>query len=133
LRWYGRAAVSADHEDVANVALNSAIRQLQGGRYPGIVDRESLWRMLARFAICKAGRIVRQWQRRPAVRPISAMSDPVNPSTSPSSRLASAEERERLIDALRAYRPQKSQHPRGEELVQLVHLLAEGHDVPEIA
>lgn len=29
--------------------------------------------------------------------------------------------------------PPRSQHPRGEELVQLVGLFADGHDFPEIA
>jgi DNA-directed RNA polymerase specialized sigma24 family protein len=133
VRWYGRPAVSVDQEDVANAALNSVIVHLRRGKYPDLVDHDGLWRLLARFATRKAGRLVRRWQRQPAVRPISTSTDPADSSRTPSARVASAEDLERLMNALRAYQPPRSQHPQGEELVQLVSLFADGHDFSEIA
>jgi hypothetical protein len=133
LRWYGRPAVSVDEEDVANAALNSVILRLGRGKYPEIEDRDGLWRLLAHVAMRKASRLVKRWQKRPAVQPISALSGVVDSSQSPSSRAASAEDERRLIDALRAYQPPRSQHPQGEELVQLVQLLKDGHEIPAIA
>jgi hypothetical protein len=133
VRWYGRAPVSADEEDVANAALNSVVIRLRRGEYPGVVDRVGFWRLLARFAVRKAGRIARRWKGQPRARPLSSTMGAADPGRSPSSLVASVEETERLLDALRAYRPPKSQHPSGDELVRLVGLLAEGHDIPGIA
>ncbi len=118
---------------MANAAMNSVIIRLRRGKYPEIVDNDGLWRLVARIATRKAGRLVERWQKRPAVRCISSISDAVDPTRSPISRAASAEDEMRLIDALRAYQPPKSRHPQGEELVRLVNLLADGHDFPEIA
>ncbi len=133
VRWYGRPAVSVDEEDVANAALHSVIIRLRRGKYPDLVDHDGVWRLLARFATRKAGRLVRQWQKRSAVRRISTSTDAMDPGRSPSARAASVEDLERLMNALQAYQPPRSQHPRGEELVQLVRLFADGHDFPEIA
>jgi hypothetical protein len=133
VRWYARPAVSVDEEDVANAALHSVIGRLRRGKYPEIAHHDSLWRLLARVATRKAGRLVERWKTRPAVRSISAEFDPVDSSRSPSSRAALAELEQRLIDALRAYRPPRSRRPQGEELVQLVRLRFDGHDIPEIA
>jgi hypothetical protein len=133
IRWYGRPAISVDEEDVANAALNSALIRLQRGDYPEIQNESGLWRLLARIATRKAGRVVEKWQRRPAVRPLSSLVEKGVSVQSPVSRIASAEEQERLLDSLRAYQPQRSKHPQGEELVQLVRLLADDRDVPQIA
>jgi ECF sigma factor len=133
VRWYGRAAVSVDEEDVANAALNSVIIRLRRRKYPEIVDHDGLWRLLARVATRKAGRLVQQWQKRPAAAPISSLAGAADSSRSPASRVASAEDEQRLLCALRAYQPPRSQHPRGEELVELVRLFADGHEFPEIA
>jgi ECF sigma factor len=133
VRWYGRPAVSVDEDDVANAALNSVIDRLQGGKYPGVVDQDSLWRMLAKFAVRKAGRLVKKWNGHPPTQSLSATNSFPDSSRSPSSRVATAEEKERLIDAIRAFQPPRFGHPSSEELAQLVHLLAEDHDIPEIA
>jgi hypothetical protein len=133
VRWYGRPAVSADEEDIANAALNSVVMRLRQGKDPGIRDRSSLWRMLAHVAVRKAGRVVERWRLHPAARPLSAADSMAAPARSPGSQAASAEEKERLIAALRAYRPPRSESPSSEELIRLVHLLAEGRDIPEIA
>ena len=93
----------------------------------------NLTRLLARIATRKAGRLVEKWRKRPAERALSSPSEVADPVRSPSSRAAFADDVERLLDALRAYQPARSRHPQGEELVQLVRLLADGHDFPEIA
>jgi hypothetical protein len=134
VRWYGRPAVSGDEDDVANAALNSGIQRLRDGNYPGVVEREGLWRYLAFVAGRKAARLVARWKGHPDVRPIPTLSDVVRTSASPSARAASAEDWRRLIEALDAYKPPKlGQHPTGEDLVRLARLLAEGYDIPEIA
>jgi hypothetical protein len=133
IRWYGRPAVSVDEEDVANAALHSVVIRLRRGGYPDIVDHDGLWRLLARVATRKAGRIVERWQKRPPARPLSSWGQPVDSAPSPSSREASAEDMRRLIDALRAYQPAKSKHPQGEELVELVRLIGDDHEFSEIA
>jgi hypothetical protein len=133
VRWYGRPAVSGDEEDVANAALCSVILRLRQGNYPGITDHNGMWRLLACFAVRKAGRLVKRWHTHPPVQSLSSVNEVRDPSRSPSSRVASADDLERLLYALSAYRPAKSQHPQGEELVQLVRLLADGHDMPQIA
>jgi hypothetical protein len=133
VRWYGRPAVSVDEDDVANDALNSVINRLQRGRYRGIVNQDGLWRMLAIFAVRRAGRLVKKWNGHPPVQSLSATNSFADPSRLPSSRVVAAEEKERLIDAINAFQPPRSGHPSSEELVRLVHLLAEDHDIPEIA
>jgi hypothetical protein len=133
VRWYGRPAISVDEEDVANAALNSVVKRLKQGRYPEIVDQDGLWRMLAKFAVRKASRLVKKWQGQPSVQALSATHGFADSSRSPSSRVATAEERDRLIGALKAYQPPRSGHPSSEQLIQLAHLISEGHDIPEIA
>ncbi len=133
MRWYGRSAASVDEEDVANAALNSVIRRLEKGKYPEIVNRDGLWRLLARFALRKAGRVVQKWNGRPSVHALSATNSFPGFSRSPSSRVAAAEEKERLIEAIEAFQPPRSGHPSNAELAELVHLLAADHDIPEIA
>jgi hypothetical protein len=133
LRWYGRPAVSVNEEDVANAALQSVVQRLKLGKYPDIVDQDGLWRMLAKFAVRKAGRVVERWKGHPAAISLSATNSRAGSSRSPSARVATAEERDRLIDAIRAYQPPRAAQPSSEKLVQLAHLLSEGHDIPEIA
>ena len=133
VRWYGRPAISVDEEDVANAALNSVVKRLEQGKYPDIVDQDGLWRMLAKFAVRKANRVVKKWTGHPSVQSLSAASGFPDPSRSPSSRVATAEARDRLIDAIKAYQPPRSGHPSVEQLVQLAHFLSEDHDIPEIA
>jgi len=133
VRWYGRPAVSVDEEDVASAAMTSVVRRLEQGKYPDIVDQDGLWRMLAKFAVRKASRVVKQWKGHASVQSLSATNSFADPSRSPSSRGAAAEERDQLIAAIKAYQPPKSGHPSNEQLIQLAQLLSEDHDIPEIA
>jgi ECF sigma factor len=133
LRWYGRPAISVDEEDVAHAALHSVVKRLKLGKYPGIVDQDGLWRMLAKYAVRKAARVVKKWKGHPTAQPFSTMNSRAASSRSPSSRVATIDERDRLIDAIKAYQPPRSAQPSSEKLIQLAHLLSEGHDIPEIA
>jgi ECF sigma factor len=133
VRWFGRPAISVDEEDVANAALNSVVKRLGQGKYPDIVDHDGLWRMLATFAIRKAGRLVKKWQGHPSVESLSATNGFLDPSRSPSSRVATAEASDRLISAITGYQPSKSGRPSSEQLIRLAQLLSDGHDIPEIA
>jgi ECF sigma factor len=133
VRWYGRPAISVDEEDVANAALNSVVKRLEQGKYPDIVDHDGLWRMLAKCAVRKAGRLVKKWKGHPSVHSLSATNSFIDPSRSPSSRVTTTEARDRLIDAIKAYQPPRSGHPSSEQLIQLAHYLSDGHDIPEIA
>ncbi len=109
------------------------MNRIEQGKYRDIVDHDGLWRMLAKFAVRKAGRLVKKWQGHPSVQSLSAASRFLDQSRSPSSRAATAEARDRLIDAIKAYEPPRSGHPSNEQLIQLAHFLSEGHDIPEIA
>ena len=133
VRWFGRPAISVDEEDVANAALNSVVKRIGLGKYPDIVDHDSLWRMLAKFAVRKAGRLVMKWQGHPSVQSLSATNSFPDPSRSPSSRAATAEARDRLVTAIIDYQPSKSGRPSSEQLIHLAQLLSDGHDIPEIA
>jgi ECF sigma factor len=133
VRWYGRPAISVDEEDVANAALNSVVKRIRQGKYPDIVDHDGLWRMLAKFAVRKAGRLVEKWQGHPSVQSLSATNSLLDSSRSPSSRVATVDARDRLIDAINGYQPPRSGSPSSEQLIQLAHYLSEGHDIPEIA
>jgi ECF sigma factor len=133
VRWYGRPAISVDEADVADAALSRVETRPGQGKYPDIADHDRLWRMLAKFAMRKAGRLVKKWQKHPSVQSLSATNSLLDPSRSPSSRVATAEARERLIDAIKAYQSPRSEHPSSEQLIQLAHYLSDGHDIPEIA
>jgi hypothetical protein len=133
LRWYGRPAISVNEEDVANATLHSVVKRLKQGKYPDIIDEDGLWRMLARYAVRKAARVVKKWKGHPAGQPLSATASRAGSSRSPSSRVATAEERDRLVDAIKAYQPAPAAHPSSDQLIQLAHLLSDGHDIPEIA
>jgi hypothetical protein len=125
--------VSVDEDDVANAALNSVIGRVRDGNDAGITDREGFWRMLALVATRKAGRVVKRWHRRPRARAASSLGEFGGFSASISGIAASREECERLIAAVRAYQPAGSEHARGEELAELVLMLRDGYDIPQIA
>jgi DNA-directed RNA polymerase specialized sigma24 family protein len=44
----------ADEEDAALAALDSFFRAARAGRFPHLLDRNSLWRLLADITVCKA-------------------------------------------------------------------------------
>ena len=116
----------------------SALRPCRAGicafeRGSSIVVHGGLWRMLAKFAVRKAGRLVKKWQGHPSVESLSATNGFLDSSRSPSSRMATADARDRLIDAISGYQPPRSGRPSSEQLIQLAHYLSEGYDIPEIA
>jgi DNA-directed RNA polymerase specialized sigma24 family protein len=49
----------ADEEDVALSAFDSFCRHAERGRFPGLLDRESLWRLLVVVTARKAANLVR--------------------------------------------------------------------------
>src|SRR5438105_13852417 len=48
-----------DEEDVAQNALHSFFRGVQGGRFPKLADRNNLWRLLAEITVHKALKMLR--------------------------------------------------------------------------
>jgi DNA-directed RNA polymerase specialized sigma24 family protein len=132
LRYLG-AAVVVDEDDVANVALYSLIRRLQDGEYLDVIDRDGFWRILALIAVHRASRAAARGRGRPVFHSLSAADEIAAPSRSPSSIAANVELAELIIRALEDYEPRRHRGPRGEDLVLLVRLRAEGHDIEEIA
>jgi DNA-directed RNA polymerase specialized sigma24 family protein len=55
---------AADEEDVALSAFDSFCRNAEGGRFPDLTDRDSLWRLLAAFTLRKAAHHRRDAARR---------------------------------------------------------------------
>jgi DNA-directed RNA polymerase specialized sigma24 family protein len=130
---YGRPAVFVDEDEVANAALYSLIIHLQDGEYLDVIDHNGFWRILAVFAMRRASRTAARERRRPDFYPLSVADKIAAPSRSPSSDVANAELAELTIRDLKGYKPRKHPRPRGEDLVLLVRLRAEGHDIEEIA
>ncbi len=132
LRGHDRPGASAREGHVANSALRSAVERLEQGKHPDIPDRSGLWRTLAKYAARQAGRVVKRWRGHPDAISLSTTNS-AGSSRSSSARAAAAQERDRLIDAIRACKPPPFAHPSSEKLVQLAHLLSDGHGIPEIA
>jgi hypothetical protein len=125
--------VSVDEDDVANAALNSVIGRVRDGNDKGITDRDGFWRMLALVATRKAGRVVKLWHRRPRARAASSLGELGGFSASITGIAASREEYDLLVAAVRAHQPAGSEYARGEELAELVRMLRDGYDIPQIA
>jgi len=53
----------ADEEDVALSAFDSFCRNAEHGRFPDLADRDSLWRLLAKFTLRKAAHHIRDAAR----------------------------------------------------------------------
>jgi DNA-directed RNA polymerase specialized sigma24 family protein len=53
----------ADEEDVALSAFDSFCRNAEHGRYPQLLDRDSLWRLLVVITARKAGHLLRDERR----------------------------------------------------------------------
>jgi DNA-directed RNA polymerase specialized sigma24 family protein len=55
----GRRRRAADEEDVALSAMHSALRKIEAGDYPGLNDRNDLWRLLMVITAHKSIHLVR--------------------------------------------------------------------------
>ena len=71
LQGDGGAAASGGQNGVAHAAPRSIVEPLERGKYPGIAGRDGLWRMLAKYAAQRAGRIVKKWNGHAAAGPLS--------------------------------------------------------------
>ena len=109
-----------DEEDVALSAFASFCRAAEAGRFPQLLDRDGLWRLLVVITVRKVGHHVRDEGRRPAS-PLDAM-ELLSPEPSPEFAALAAEEHRRLLGCLG--------HP---ELETVARLKMEGHSVKEIA
>ena len=62
-RLRGAAPRGADEEDVALSAFDSFCRNAEQGRFPDLLDRDSLWRLLVVITARKASHLVRDENR----------------------------------------------------------------------
>src|SRR5438105_4345733 len=62
-RLHGGSGRSADEEDVALSAFDSFCRNAEQGRFPNLLDRDELWRLLAVVTARKASHLVRDESR----------------------------------------------------------------------
>jgi DNA-directed RNA polymerase specialized sigma24 family protein len=119
----------ADEEDVALSAFDSFCRNAEAGRFPDLLDRDGLWRLLMVITVRKAAHLVRDEQRQKrGGRPASAPSDEVGLdqvlSREPRPEFAAevADEWQRLVTLL------------GDSELEAVALLRmQGYTVEEIA
>src|SRR5947209_130256 len=59
----GAARRAADEEDVALSAFHSFCKNAEAGRFPQLLDRDSLWRLLVVITLRKAAHLVRDENR----------------------------------------------------------------------
>jgi DNA-directed RNA polymerase specialized sigma24 family protein len=125
----GRPRRAADEEDVALSAFDSFCRSAEGGRFPKLGDRDSLWRLLVVITARKAAHLARdEGRRKPAG---AAVVDAMKPTCldevsgqepTPEFAAQAAEECRRLLELL------------GDADLQRVAVLKmEGYTVEEIA
>jgi DNA-directed RNA polymerase specialized sigma24 family protein len=119
---------AADEEDVALSAFDSFCRNAEGGRFPDLTDRDSLWRLLATFTIRKAAHHARDAARqRRGGRVVvggesGVLAELVGREPAPDLAAEVAEECDRLLAAL------------GDPDLRRVALLRmDGHSVDEVA
>jgi DNA-directed RNA polymerase specialized sigma24 family protein len=62
-RLQGTPRRAADEEDVALSAFDSFCRAAEAGRFPQLLDRDSLWRLLVTITARKAAHLVRDQRR----------------------------------------------------------------------
>lgn len=114
----GRCAV-ADEEDVALDAFEAFCREARRGGFPGLCDRDGLWRVLATIAGRRALNLVRAEARRPT---LAAPADAADPAPGPDLAAQVAEEVDRLLGLL------------GDDaLVAVARLKMDGHSTEEVA
>jgi DNA-directed RNA polymerase specialized sigma24 family protein len=114
----------ADEEDLALSAFDSFCRRAEQGRFPELMDRDSLWRLLAVITARKASHLLRDEsrQKRAGQGDADMVESLVSREPSPELAAQMTEEYERLLHLL------------GDD--QLRHVAVwrlEGYSVPEIA
>jgi RNA polymerase sigma factor (sigma-70 family) len=109
-----------NEEDVALSAFASFYQAAEAGRFPELLDREGLWRLLVVITVRKVGHFVRDEGRRP-VSPLDA-EDLLSHKPSPDVVAMAAQEHRRLLSCL------------GDpELETVARMRMEGYSVKEIA
>jgi DNA-directed RNA polymerase specialized sigma24 family protein len=66
---------AADEEDVALSAFDSFCRNAEQGRFPQLLDRDSLWRLLVVFTVRKSAHLVRDEGRQKRGRGLAPVAD----------------------------------------------------------
>jgi len=131
--------VVADEEDVALSALDSVYRALERGRFPQLLDRDSLWRLLVTITERKARDQLRKATRQKRgggrVRGECALEDARPASSGPGGiEQAPAQEPDPAVAALIAEECQRLLHLLEDENLQSLALLKmEGYTNEEIA
>jgi DNA-directed RNA polymerase specialized sigma24 family protein len=125
-KLHGRSGRAADEEDVALSAFDSFCRQAEGGRFPDLADRDSLWQLLVVITARKAAHLFRDERRQtrgggaaPADVPVDEL---LSREPTPEFAAQAAEEYERLLAALG-----------DSELRQVALLRMDGYSVDEVA
>jgi DNA-directed RNA polymerase specialized sigma24 family protein len=98
----------ADEEDVALSAFDSFCRAAEQGRFPHLLDRDSLWRLLVVLTARKASHLVRDERRQKRRPPANDPASPDGPDLesilgselTPDFAAELAEECQRLLDSL---------------------------------
>src|SRR5262249_38978130 len=85
-----------DEEDVALSAFASFCRAAEAGRFPQLLDREGLWRLLVVITVRKVAHLVRDEGRRPTS-PLDAV-ELLSHEPSPAVAAAAVDEHRRLLD-----------------------------------
>ena len=115
----------ADEEDVALSAFDSFCRNAEGGRFPKLTDRDSLWRLLVVITARKAAHLRRDETRQKrggGAADAGLISEIVSREPSPEFAAEVAEECKRLLQCL------------GDpQLIALAQWKMEGYTVEEIA
>jgi DNA-directed RNA polymerase specialized sigma24 family protein len=120
-RLHGAPRRAADEEDVALDAFDSLRRGAEEGRFPWLLDRDNLWRLLVVITARKAAHLVRDQNRRPRADAV-ALDQVVGREPTPEFAAEVAEEFARLLRAL------------GDtELEAVARWRMEGYSVEEIA
>jgi DNA-directed RNA polymerase specialized sigma24 family protein len=109
-----------DEEDVALSAFASFCQAAEAGRFPQLLDREGLWRLLVVITVYKVGHFVRDEGGRP-VSPLDAV-ELLSDEPSPDVAAAAVDEHRRLLSCLA-----------DPELEAVATMRMEGHSVKEIA
>lgn len=117
----------ADEEDVALSAFDSFCRQAEQGRFPGLHDRDGLWRLLVVLTARKAGHLRRDQERLKRGGGQEgdwdeAFGEAISREPGPEDAAIAAEEHCRLMAALN-----------DDRLRQVAQLRLEGFSVEEIA
>lgn len=124
-RLKGASCHAADGEDVALSAFQSFCHCAEEGRFPELLDRDGLWRLLVKITLRKAAHLVRdeaRLKRGGGAVALPVLEEVLSREPSPEDAVAAMEEYERLLGLL------------GEaELKQVALWRMEGQSVEQIA